>query len=98
MAAALADGEAVGGELDERGSRGRRRIELAEQAVLLFGRAGREVERVHIATCAAIAEGERPQLVNLDVLLGFILKSAEESTVDGVEGIDTGASFAEVAY
>ena len=97
VAAALADGEIVGGELDERRGGGRRRVELAEKTVLLFGRTSREVERARIAARAAVAEAECPQLVNLDAVAGFVLERAEEGAGRGVEGVDARAALAEVA-
>ena len=50
----------------------------AEQAVLLRSRAGREVQRVHVAAIAAVAELQAPKAVDLDVLAGLVLQRAEE--------------------
>src|SRR5215207_617299 len=65
--------------------------------MLFFGGAGGEVERVHVAARAAVAEGERPKLVNLDAVAALVLKRAEERAGRRVEGVDGGVALAEVA-
>ena len=85
------------GELDERGGRGGRRVELAEQAVLLLADAGGEVERVHVAAVAAVAELQGPQLVDHDAVAALVLERAEEGAGRRVVGVDAGVALAEVA-
>src|SRR4051812_42407565 len=65
--------------------------------MLLFSDARREIKGVHVAASAAIAEGQRPELVDLDAVTGLVLERAEECAGGRVVGMDAGIAFAEIA-
>src|SRR4051794_12525242 len=65
--------------------------------MLLFPDARREIERVDIAARAAVAEAQRPELVDLDPVAGFVLERAEECAGRRIEGVNARITFAEVA-
>src|SRR5882762_11702994 len=96
VAAAFIDCEIIGGKLDQRGSRGCRRLQRAKQTMLLISGAGREIECSRIAAVAAVAKDKSPQFVDLDADTCFILKRAEESSRRRVKGVDAGTPFAKV--
>src|SRR5882762_2121318 len=97
VAAGFIDCEAIGGKLDQRGSRGCRRLQRAKQSVLFISGAGREIECSRIAAVAAVAKDKPPQFVDLDAYACFVLKRTQESPRTGAKGINTGTAFAESA-
>src|SRR5689334_14722139 len=64
--------------------------------MLLFANAGAEIKRVHVAAAAAVAELQRPQLVNNDAVAGLILQRTQERAGCRVVSVDRRITFAEI--
>ena len=66
---------------------------------MLFLRGARgEIERVYVAAGAAIAERQRPKLVDLDGFAAFILKGAQKRASARIECVDARTAFTEISH
>ena len=93
----------IGAELNQRGGRGRGRVERPEESMFLLGDARGEVESVGTAAVGVVhggvvAELQRPKLINHDAVARFILERAEESAAGVIVSMDARIAFAEIAH
>src|SRR5882724_10748739 len=95
--AAFPDYKCVSRELNQAGSRRRRRTKFAEQAMFFLTDPGTKIKRVHVAARAAVANGERPKLVNHDAITVLVLYRAEERAGRRIVGVDGRVPRAEIA-